>query len=182
MCEHLTQANCPQLNSCTGDTPASPFQQRGTGAERQTSGTCGLTCCGSCENSNPVGLLVKMLKATLPLDSIPFAMTWREKATPSGRCVFQLAPSEASIAANGYSFWPTPQAMDGMKARPAAAMYRQMTHGGRKNRRKIANMKDVAVYGLNWTGEAVRLGDGELNPQRLEWMQGYQIGWTEIEQ
>jgi hypothetical protein len=72
--------------------------------------------------------------------------------------------------------------MDGMKARPAAAMYRQMTDGGRKNRRKIANMKDVAVYGLNWTGEAVRLGDGELNPQRLEWMQGYPIGWTEIDQ
>jgi hypothetical protein len=52
----------------------------------------------------------------------------------------------------------------------------------RKGRTKIANMKDVAVYGLNWTGEAVRLGDGELNPQRLEWMQGYPIGWTEIEQ
>lgn len=182
MCKPLTQGNYPQLNSCTGATHASRSVLPGTGAERPTSDTCGHTCCGSCENSNPVGLLVKMLRATLPLDSIPFAMTWRLKATPSGRFVFQLALLEASIAASGCSFWPTPQAMDGMKARPAEAMYRQMTHGGRKNRRKIANMKDVAVYGLNWTGEAVRLGDGELNPQRLEWMQGYPIGWTEIEQ
>jgi len=71
--------------------------------------------------------------------------------------------------------------MDGMKARPAEAMHRQMVNQ-RKGRTKIANMKDVAVYGLNWTGEAVRLGDGELNPQILEWMQGYPIGWTEIEQ
>lgn len=173
-----------QLTLFTADTLdfANHSAQPGIGAERLTNGICGLTCCGSCGKSNPVGWLVKMLKATLPLDSIPFAMTWREKATPSGRFVSQLAPLEQSIAESGCSFWPTPQAMDGMKARPEAAMYRQMTHGGRKNRQKIANMKDVAVYGLNWTGEAVRLGDGELNPQRLEWMQGYPIGWTEIEQ
>ncbi len=171
-----------QLTLFTADTLdfASRSAPQGIGEARQMSATCGLTCCGLCENSNHVGLLVKMLKATLPLDSIPFAMIWRVKVTPSGRSVFQLAPSEQSIAASGCSFWPTPQAMDGMKARPPDAMYRQMTHGGRKNRKKIANMKDVAVFGLQWTGEAKRLGDGELNPQRLEWMQGYRIGWTEI--
>ena len=39
----------------------------------------------------------------------------------------------------------------------------------------------VAVYGLKWTGEAKRQGQGELNPHHLEWMMGYPIGWTEIE-
>jgi hypothetical protein len=41
-------------------------------------------------------------------------------------------------------------------------------------------MKDAAVYGQKWTGEAERQGEGELNPQRLEWMMGYPIGWTEL--
>jgi len=41
-------------------------------------------------------------------------------------------------------------------------------------------MKDAAVYGLEWTGKAERLGDGELNPNRLEWMMGYPIGWTDV--
>ena len=70
--------------------------------------------------------------------------------------------------------------MDAMKARPEAAMERQMNIA-RKGRTKIATMKDAAVYGLEWTGEATRLGEGELNPRHLEWMMNYPDGWTETE-
>lgn len=69
--------------------------------------------------------------------------------------------------------------MDAMKARPPEAMKRQMTIA-RAGRKKIATMKDAAVYGLEWNGEAERLGVGELNPQHLEWMMGYPIGWTDV--
>lgn len=141
--------------------------------------TSGRKCCELCGSADPLGLLERMLKATLPLDSIPFAMTWKDAVTPSGRSVSRLVRQGRTTKESEFSLWPTPQAMDAMTARSPAGMDKQM-NGARKGRSKIATMKDAAVYGLNWNGKAVRLGDGELNPRHLEWMQGYPLGWTEI--
>jgi hypothetical protein len=119
-------------------------------------------------------------KVILPLDSMRSLMIWKESVTPRKRTVYRLFPLARTIRESGFLLWPTPQAMDAMKARPPLAMERQMTTQ-RKGRKKIATMKDAAVYGLEWTGRAERSGDGELSPLRLEWMMGYQTGWTEIE-
>ena len=57
--------------------------------------------------------LVSRLKARLPTGGLTlFAMTWSEKATPSGRSVFRLAASGHRTSDNGSGSWPTPQATE----------------------------------------------------------------------
>lgn len=168
-----------QLTLLQEDTLASPSVLPEAAKETPMTAIYGRKCCGWCESADPLGLLGRMLKGTLPLDSIPFAMTWKRQGTPSNRTVFRLVRQGRTTKESEFSLWPTPQAMDAMTARSPAGMDKQM-NGARKGRSKIATMKDAAVYGLNWTGKAVRLGDGELNPRHLEWMQGYPLGWTEI--
>ena len=120
-----------------------------------------------------------MLRGILPLASMTFCGTWKEQVTPQGRSLSRLAPSARTIRENGFLLWPTPQAMDSMTARGAPALERQM-QTKRKGRTKLATLKDAAVYGLNWKGEAARLGEGELNPEFVESLMGYEIGWTDL--
>lgn len=142
--------------------------------------TSGRKCSGLLHRQNQIGLFVKMFMVTSRWDWMTCCMTWMPLATPRNRLLFRLLPQAQTITGKEFLLWPTPQAMDAMKARPPEAMKRQMTTS-RAGRNKIATMKDAAVYGLKWNGEAIRLGEGELNPQHLEWMMGYPIGWTEIE-
>lgn len=169
-----------QLTLFAVDTPASRSVLPENKKEAKTTDTYGRQCSRKSNSTNQLGLLGKTLKDTLTAALIAFAPTWKVLVTPQGRSVFRLSLSEPTTTEKEYGLSPTPQAMDAMKARSPGAIERQMTTA-RKGREKIATMKDVAVYGLYWNGQAIRLGDGELNPQRLEWMMGYPIGWTEIE-
>lgn len=141
--------------------------------------TSGRKCAELLHKQNPLGQFAKTFMATSLWDWTVCCTTWKPLATPANRLLFQLSAQVQTITGSEFLLWPTPQAMDAMKARPPEAMARQM-NTARKGRKKIATMKDAAVYGLEWTGEAVRLGDGELSPLRLEWMMNYPIGWTEI--
>jgi len=143
--------------------------------------TSGRKCLELLHRQNQLGLFVKMFMVTSRWDWTTCLLTWKAETTPRNRLLFRLWPQVETIDGTEFMLWPTPQAMDAMKARPAPAMAKQMVNGGRKNRTKLGTMKDAAVYGLKWTGEAKRQGQGELNPRHLEWMMGYPIGWTEIE-
>lgn len=105
-------------------------------------------------------------------------MTWKDLVTPAGRSYSQLLPLERLIRESGCLLLPTPQAMDAMPARSPEAMHRQMTTH-RKGRTRISVLKDVAVYGLNWTGSATRLGEGQLNRQYARWMMGFPENWRD---
>lgn len=163
------------------DTPASPSALQESKERMKMTATSGRKCLGLLHRQNPLGLFAKTFMVTSHWDWTRFCLTWKAETTPRNRLLFRLWPAEQTIDGTEFLLWPTPQAMDGMKARPTPAMAQQIINGGRKNRTKLGTMKDAAVYGLQWKGQAVRLGDGELNPQRLEWMMGYPIGWTEIE-
>ena len=171
--------NSRTSTSSQGDTPVSPSAQLEIEKRRLIQGTSGQKCYELLETSDPLGSFVKMFLGMSNWDLTKCSPTWLTKATPFGHLLFQLMPRDYPTTETGCILWPTPQAMDAMKARPSAAMVKHM-NGPRKGRTKIGTMKDAAVYGLLWTGEATRQGEGELNPQRLEWMMGYPIGWTEI--
>ena len=58
--------------------------------------------------------LVSRLKARLDTaGSTVFVMTWKEKATPSGRLVFLLRASARSTSGRGCGSWPTPDTAQG---------------------------------------------------------------------
>ena len=169
----------PTVTSSQLGIPANPSPSQESKEARKMTATSGRTSLELLHTKDPLGAVSKMFMVTSLWDWTKCCLTWKAKATPQGRLLFQLVPQVDPIEGIEFTVWPTPQAMDAMKARPVPAMKRQMDTA-RKGRTKIATMKDSAVYGLNWHGEATRLGEGELNPQRLEWMMGYPIGWTEI--
>lgn len=140
--------------------------------------TSGRRLFGLLHSCDPLGAFSRMLLASSGWDWTMCSLTWKASATPRGRLMFRLVASERITTGSASGLWPTPQAMDAMRARGEGAMLRQMT-GPRRGRKKIATMKDAAVYGLHWEGAAKRLGSGELSPRRLEWMMGYPDGWTD---
>lgn len=169
-----------QLTLFVEDIHASPSALQEKEKVKKTQGICGLTCSESLNELDQSGLLLKTLRDILTTDLIEFFPIWKALTTAQGYYVYQLSLSEQTITEKEYGLWPTPQAMDAMKARSPEAMNRQMSTT-RKGRKKISTMKDAAVYGLYWKGEAIRHGSGELNPQTLEWMMGYPIDWTDLE-
>ena len=177
MCEHLTQANCQQLNSCTVATPASHLATPESAEDTPTSATCGLKCSDLCESSRLLGLLEKTLKATLPSDSMKSLMTWRERVTPRGRLYFQLVPSVRRIRESGFLLWPTPVAQP---ANGTPEMFlerkRKAIAKGSKMGLCLTDLQLVVV-----AKERGMQGRGKLNPRWLGWLMGYPDNWTECE-
>ncbi len=169
MCEQLTPTNCQQLSLCMGATHANHLAKQGSAQDMPTSATCGPQCSGLCRCCDPLGWLVKMLQATLPSASMPFAMTWKQQATPSGRLLFRLAPQAPRIRESGFSYWPTPRATD-----------------WKDPRGKTGNRPAASAAKAGWTlSEAARgfggtAADGVLNPEWVEWLMGFPPGWTDV--
>ena len=161
-------------------THANHLVQAESSSERKMTATSGQKCLESLEKQSPLWHFAKMFMVTSDWDWTMLSLTWKVKDTLAGYLLFRLLPQARPTEETGFMLWPTPQAMDAMVARSPEAMKRQMTTS-RKGRTKIGTMKDAAVYGLLWTGEAIRKGEGELSPHYLEWMLNYPDGWTEIE-
>lgn len=77
------------------------------------SGTCGPRPTTSSAHSTLGQSLANRWQAkTASLGSILFKMTWKERATPSGRLISALRASARTTSANDSIGWPTPQATD----------------------------------------------------------------------
>lgn len=170
-----------QLTLLPEVTPANRSALQESKRRRRMTVISGLKCIESLEYFAPVGSFVRTFMATSDWAWTKCLATWSLSTTPQSRWIFRLSVTVAPITGEEFLLWPTPSASDKIPARSEAAMIRQMTEQ-RKGRTKISTLKDAAVYGLDWTGEATRLGNGELNPQLSEWMMGYPIDWTELPQ
>ena len=63
---------------------------------------------GSWLNSGPLGSLERTLLATSAWASMTCFLTWRDKVTPAGRLLFQLAPLVPTTVATDAGLLPTP--------------------------------------------------------------------------
>ncbi len=73
------------------------------------SGTCGPPGSVSSRSANLQSFLANRLQVVLPLvGSTVFAMTWKERVTPSGRPICALRASALSIDDSGCTSWATP--------------------------------------------------------------------------
>ena len=91
--------------------PASPSVRQAPKLGATIRGTFGLRGFASSRSADLTLSLVSKLKARLPTGgSTLFAMTWSEKATPSGRSVFRLAASGHRTSDSGSGSWPSPMA------------------------------------------------------------------------
>lgn len=84
---------------------ASPAQAKGS----TTSATYGQSSSASSASADLQRSLVNRLRARLPLPGLTlFRMTWKERATPSGRQICALRASVLPTSGKGCIGWPTP--------------------------------------------------------------------------
>jgi hypothetical protein len=102
-----------QLSLFAGDTHASHSVTPGSEKARMMTVTSGQKCIGSWLPSGPVGSLLKMLLGTSTWASTACFLTWKARATPAGRLLFQLAPSMPRTEETEFGLWPTIRASDG---------------------------------------------------------------------
>jgi hypothetical protein len=72
--------------------------------------TSGQNLIGSWLNSGPLGSLERMLLGTSAWASTVCFLTWKDKVTPAGRLLFQLAPLTPRTDETGFGLWATPAA------------------------------------------------------------------------
>lgn len=131
-----------------GVAPASRSQVRApklAGMIRATFGRSGFSSSASAALTSS---LVNRLKRRLDTaGSIVFAMTWSQKATPSGRVVSRLRVSARSTSGNGYGSWPTPNTPSGGRSvDPSQMSATGVTRDGRKHTVSLEHVARFASW------------------------------------
>jgi len=102
--------------------PVSPSVVPGSDEARKMTASSGRQWLPLLQAQGPLGSLAKMLLESSRWNSTVVFLAWRGSATPCGRSLFQLVPSEPSTDEAGYGLWRTPGATDGeggvMEMRP----------------------------------------------------------------
>jgi hypothetical protein len=138
-----------------------------------------------------------MLLATSKWASTKCFLTWKDKVTPAGRLLFQLAPSTPRTDEIGFGWLPTPTVQDGGKATKKWRETRQNnltalvfnphklipTHAAADSKGAPKNrFMGSPTYKANLS-EAIRFSESsqtQINPQFLEQLMGFPVGWTEL--
>lgn len=148
--------------------------------------TSGQKCLELYEASGRDGSLPRMLLGILASVSTRLPHRWKTKTSPSGRLLFQLAPSMPRTGAIASGLWPTPTARDhkdgtaeSCKNVPVNCLLGRAVHfwttpcaddtGYRKEKCKQGGTLLSTQAG------------GSLNPTWVEWLMGYPEGWTDCE-
>lgn len=193
----------PTINpSGVGLRPASRSLSQEKVKGQATSDTSGLSFSALSESASLVSSLVSRLKQRLTTDgSILFKMTWKEKATPSGRSVYLLRASAHRTSGKGCGSWPTPTKTDSVRAPSEnftttnitlnhAAILSAWPTPTTRDFRDGGECKNVEVKSI--LGRVVWLVSGatpsgspaatekkdRLNPQFSRWLMGYPDEWA----
>ncbi len=191
MPETLEGATLKQLTLFAGDSLASLTVKPGSAEARQMTVTSGRNISELLTRCDPLGLLVKMCLTSEQLFSIKCYLTWKIWRTPQNRCVYLLAPLALTTSENESLFWLTPTAHDANAIkRSREGWLKRMEYRKSINRNttppgSLAEqvlLSDIAPV-VNVTGDILHRIDrgGMLNPEWVEWLMGFPIGWTELE-
>ena len=152
-----------------GDLIASHTVPPGESLARSITVQSGRKCCALLQRQDLVSLWLKTLLASSTWNSTTCFLRWRPRATPSGRLLFQLAPSmqdtgEIESGSLDRILWPTPAAGDdrdrGNLSKPV--IKRRIAKGKQMNLSMVVSDKN-----------------GKLNPTWVEWLMGYPSGHTD---
>ena len=163
----MKEQDCEQLTFLAEGSHASRSVLPGSDKAREMTVTSGLKCLESYGRSDPLGCLVRMCLASSIWHSTRCYLTWKTKATPHKRLLFQLAVSMPRTNENGYVFWPTPST--------GAALC-----GGTGNFKTLVAMRDAGLITEQERKELSKGNGGRTNPGLLEWLMGYEQKFTEL--
>ena len=161
-----------------GDFHANHLAMSEENEDKQMTATSGLKCLELYAKQGPVGCLAKMLLASKTWHSTRRCLTWKAKITKSNRLLFQLVPSmlrtEEIESGSVRWMWPSPRACE-----LEGGVVKAENDGGggwyRKNKKGVrwgVKLKDAVA--------ALENGQKNLNPQFVEYLMGYPIGWTDV--
>ena len=186
-----------QLTLFAEDTPASRLVLPGSEGARKMTVTSGLKCADLFQNSGPLGSCVRMLLGTSAWASTMCFLTWEHSATPASRLLFRLSPSTPAIDETESGFLPTPTAGEANDYNTNWQSLANVDKGGRIMRRLASAMlptpcaadhrdrggpSNPAIQRRMNIGKSIELSmhwDGPLNPQFVEEMMGFPVGWTD---
>ena len=117
----------------------------GSEEARKMTAISGRKCYDLYENVCRLGLLPKMLLGTLAWGSTKCFLTWKEKATPGGRLLFQLAVSMPPTEGTGSGLLLTPNAMDALPPRKVGALEKQYKNN-RAGRTTHSTLREQVAY------------------------------------
>ena len=190
--------NCQQnLMLFAGDTPASLSPLPGTEEARKMTVISGRKCSALLKNANLSGSLAKMLLDTSLWGSTECYLTWRAKATPRNRLLFQLLPSMRRTGETAFGLLPTMTATNANgrtyqysrreKTKPVlslAGVAKLWPTPTASQEAKNATLPVSQINRDNLAGALLRAGEkrgGQLNPEWVEWLMGYPEGWTDLD-
>ena len=172
MSKDPTSPNPTQM-SFLEDSPVSPLALPESKPQRRTPAISGRKCLGLSKSADRLGLLEKTLLESSNWAWTKYSLTWKPKATPQGRLIFQLARSapRTSDKGSGLLLWPTPTAMTGGGG--VAPSHKNGTHGW--NTAAAVNDSQSPDPTRQWTvnQEPKPKATGSLNPQWVAWLMGY---------
>jgi DNA (cytosine-5)-methyltransferase 1 len=123
---------------------------------------------------------------------------WPRSGMMRNGIAYRLRPLVPRISGTGFSFWVTPTATDGMRGNKAARPHdtgvplsQQVVMPHRWPTPRSADANRGPDYGAtaNHQGGGNLLGavktcdevSGQLNPTWVEWLMGFPLGWTDLE-
>ena len=196
--EETISPKVSQLTLFAEDSPANHFPKPGSDKAIKMTVTSGQNISVLYKNSDPVGVLAKMLLDSSIWASPKCFLTWKVRTTPAKRLLFQLAPSTPRIEEIESGLLPTPKAQEpGTTSEGYGDCLNDVVHGRKgwgkqmlptpttREHKGARKPETMALTGRNpmtiSLGDAVmEMDGGQLNPEWVEWLLGFPLGWTDL--
>jgi hypothetical protein len=159
----------PQLTLFAEDTPANHLQKPATETAPTTLDTFGPNLLDAFAHYDPDTHCWKTSQATFLSDLPRYKQTWPKLGTTQDGIAFKQLQSEHHTNENGCSSsprWPTPTATAWGSTGQRQILQRRVDNGD------ITPAEKLAMSAGN---------GGKLNPEWIEWLMGFPIGWTDLE-
>ena len=183
----------------SGGFPCQPFSTAGQGKANQMTVISGLKCLELSEKLNRPLLLAKMLVASsvwrMAKHLKGYSLIWKMKGIKPNHLLFQLAVSGRGINEIESGLLHTPRAIHAtmnIQVNPDHKRYRKndlmeiIYQDVKMFPTPTANEDAAGKAGSNMQvmlgnhPEVRNRGSGTLNPNWVEWLMGYPIGWTDL--
>nr|BAR16191.1 hypothetical protein [uncultured Mediterranean phage uvMED] len=128
MSKPLTQTVAEKLTASLVATHANPSPLPGSKKARKMTATSGRECLKLLNTKDPLSSFARTCLVTLSWVSMKCYLTWKVKATPRGRLLFQLQQLMPTIKESVSGLWPTPNAWDGNRGPRSQKNLREKNH------------------------------------------------------
>ena len=134
---------------------------------------------------DPGSQLWKTCQASLVLGMDEFSETWPRSGMTLSGTAYQLPPSAPLTGGTGSGSWPTPRANDAEKrgdidpTNPRNGLLGRVVHQFPTPRAQSAHGSGPSRVGNK--ADLQTIVGGSLNPEWVEWLMGFPIGWTKVD-